>query len=95
MPKTYKNISGFTQFGIGPGETGEAELTQDEEDRAVDRGAIEVVDGSTSPEESAESAETAEETEKTPEEIEAEEQAAKEQAEREEREAAQRGRRGR
>jgi len=94
MPrKTVKNISGFTQLGLEPGETGEVDFTQDEEDRMTNRGAIEIVDGSASTSEA--STDGQEEAEKTPEEIEAEEQAAKEQAEAEEREAQRGGRRGR
>jgi hypothetical protein len=41
--KTYKNISTLEQLGIEPGQTGQAEITKDQEDRMVSRGAIEVV----------------------------------------------------
>ena len=90
MPKTYKNISGFTQFGIEPGDTGECDLTQAEEDRAVARGALEVVGDSEPPEESQE----IQEPQKTPEEIAAEQKAAEDAAAAEQAEREQRGRRG-
>lgn len=40
---TYKNISSVTQLDIEPGQTGERDIPKDQEDRMVERGAIEVV----------------------------------------------------
>ena len=89
--KTYKNITNVEQLDIPPGETGERDIPPDQEERMVERGAIEVVSEAAKPEP---------EAQKTPEEIEAEENAAKEaaereQAEREERERQEAQRRGR
>lgn len=52
--KTYKNISGLEQLDLAPGKSGQRELTPDEEQRMVARGAIEVVGSSTSKPEDAE-----------------------------------------
>src|SRR3982751_3318541 len=87
--KNYKNISGVEQLEIPPGETGEREIPQDQEDRMVTRGAIEVVSGETAePEAPAETGTTSEEgaqptaqevqEQKTPEQVEAEKKAAEE-----------------
>lgn len=96
MPKTYKNISGLTQLGIEPGQTGEAELTPDEEHRMINRGAIEVVGEAT---ESTDAPDTnapeTSEPEKTQEETEAEQKAADEAAAAAKAEAERGGRRGR
>jgi hypothetical protein len=48
--KTYKNISTVEQLGIDPGQTGQIDIPKDQEDRMVDRGAIEVVTTSTTSE---------------------------------------------
>lgn len=79
--KTYKNISGVEQLDIPPGETGERELPQDQENRMVARGAIEVVSEAATDDAAASTSDP----EKTPEEIEAERLAA-EEAEKAERE---------
>lgn len=71
--KTYKNITDVEQLDIEPGQTGDREISSEEEGRMVARGAIEVVG------EPAEETATAE-PEKTAEEIEAEEKAAEEAA---------------
>lgn len=99
----FKNLSQFEQFGVAPGESGEANLTQDEADRKVASGAIELQDGDTpapAPEETGEVVDpAAAEGNKTPEEIEAETKAAAEAAEAEkqaeDQTAQSRGRRGR
>lgn len=67
--KTYKNISNVEQLGIEPGQTGKADIPEDQEQRMVAREAIEVVSNGDAPA-----------PEKTPEEVEAEEKAAKEKA---------------
>ena len=46
MSKTYENVSPVEQLGIAPGETGEADISEDQEQRMVERGAIKVVGGS-------------------------------------------------
>lgn len=43
--KTYRNISTLNQLGLEPGEVGERELTSDEEERLLTRGAVEIVSG--------------------------------------------------
>lgn len=40
---TYKNVSPVEQLGLQPGETGEVDISKDQEQRMVERGAIEVV----------------------------------------------------
>lgn len=73
--KTYKNISPVEQLGIQPGETGEADIPLDQEQRMVARDSIEVV-GDAAP------ATDPEETEVPPvEQTEAEKAAEKEAAE--------------
>lgn len=104
--KTYKNISQHDQLGIEPGQTGKREIPQDQEDRMVERGAIEVVSGETAEEAAPAVGEVKEGEElKSPEEIEAEaeakaaeekaqlEQKAEEERKRAEADAQQRGRR--
>lgn len=67
--RTIKNISQRAQLGVEPGQEGQVEISQDEEDRMVDRGAIEVI---------GDADETAGqvEKEKSPEQVELEKQAA-------------------
>jgi hypothetical protein len=84
--KTYKNISQLDQLDIEPGQTGEREISQEQEDRMVARGDIEVVGESKTEAETPEV--PVEETEeKTPEQIEAEQAAAAEAAKKAEDEA--------
>lgn len=43
MEKEYKNISSVEQLGIEPGQTGKADIPEDQEHRMVAREAVEVV----------------------------------------------------
>lgn len=80
--KTYKNNSPLEQLGIAPGQTGQADIPQEQEERMVERGSIEVVSDtskSDTPAEGEGANTESGESDKTPEQIEAEKKLADEQ----------------